>query len=331
MAEINALPWNGFNVVSTFAGCGGSSTGYRMAGYRVLWANELVEVARDSYRANARKETILDGRSIRDITPQDILKATRLGVGEIDIFDGSPPCTSFSTSGARSRLWGVEKRIGGVSQRDDDLFFDYIRLVDGVRPKVFLAENVGGMVIGASVGIFIEVMKSLKSIGYNVETRLLDGQWLGIPQARKRLIFIGVRNDLNLRPSFPKPLRYRYTISDALPDVEGIELVPTGIFSGRRFGVRSEPITTLKSANLEEYRVTRRSRELAAGDRHLMDGRESTFKISELKRLCGFPDDFGLRGSPKQQSERLGNAVPPVMMGHVAAAIRDNVLCMTTQ
>lgn len=92
MREIAALPWNGLTVASTFAGAGGSSLGYRMAGYRVAWANEFVPIAQESYRANMRAGTILDGRDIKAVTAKEILRAIGMKAGELDVFDGSPPC-----------------------------------------------------------------------------------------------------------------------------------------------------------------------------------------------------------------------------------------------
>ena len=121
MSEIAELEPNGFKVVSTFAGCGGSSLGYRMAGFRVLWANEFVDAARDVYALNARPGTIIDGRDIRNVTPEEILAATGLKVGELDLLDGSPPCASFSTAGKRSKGWGKVKQYSDTAQRSDDL------------------------------------------------------------------------------------------------------------------------------------------------------------------------------------------------------------------
>src|SRR5688572_14707214 len=106
MADIAALPPTGFTAASTFSGCGGSSLGYRMAGFRVLWANEFIPAARDTYRANAAPYTIIDGRDIRSIEPQQVLDAVKLGTGDLDLFDGSPPCASFSMAGKRAALWG---------------------------------------------------------------------------------------------------------------------------------------------------------------------------------------------------------------------------------
>lgn len=217
LAEIRELPRNGRKVATTFAGGGGSSTGYEWAGYEVVWANEFVSAAGDTYHAN-HPSTILDRRDVRDVLARDILDATGLEPGELDIFDGSPPCDSFSTAGKRSALWSTVKQYSDERrQRTDDLFFEYTRLVAGLRPKVFVAENVSGMLKGTAKGYFKMVLAALRSLGYRVEARLLDAQWLGVPQARKRVIFIGVREDIGLGPVFPKPLPYRYTVRDALP------------------------------------------------------------------------------------------------------------------
>ena len=91
MAEVSAIDWNGYNVVSTFSGCGGSCLGYRMAGYRVAWASEFIEAAQEVYKLN-HPDSVLDVRDIREVEPEDIFDATGLGHGEIDILDGSPPC-----------------------------------------------------------------------------------------------------------------------------------------------------------------------------------------------------------------------------------------------
>lgn len=216
MAEIASIPWNGYKVVSTFSGAGGSCLGYRMAGFRVVWANEFIPAAQDVYRLN-HPTSILDTRDIRSITPKDILKATGLSVGELDLFDGSPPCASFSISGKRQKGWGRRKKYSDTVQRTDDLFFEYARLLKGLQPKTFVAENVSGLVKGSAKGYFLIILDLLKSSGYRVACRMLDAQWLGVPQARQRVIFVGVRNDLNIEPAYPCPLPYRYSIRDVIP------------------------------------------------------------------------------------------------------------------
>ena len=215
MPEINTIPYNGLKAISLFSGCGGSSLGYRMAGIKVLWANEFIPAAWETYRANF-PSTLLDSRDIREIQPEEILKEIRLDARELDILDGSPPCASFSTAGARNKHWGAIKKYSDTEQRTDDLFFEYSRILKGIQPKVFVAENVSGLVKGVAKGYFMEILSELKKSGYRVKCKVLDAKWLGVPQQRERAIFIGVRNDLNLEPTYPTPLKYCYTLRDIL-------------------------------------------------------------------------------------------------------------------
>lgn len=218
MEEIRALPWNGFSVASTFSGGGGSSTGYRMAGFKVLYANEFVEAARATYAANMGAHTHLDGRDIREVSPESVLERMGLKAGELSLLDGSPPCSAFSTAGKREKGWGKAKAYSdNKTQVVDDLFFEFARLLKGIQPQTFVAENVSGLVKGTAKGYFLNILRELKGCGYRVEAKLLDAQWLGVPQARQRLIFVGVREDLGRAPAFPMPFPCRYSVKDALP------------------------------------------------------------------------------------------------------------------
>lgn len=212
MADIvSASSDDGPTVVSTFAGCGGSSTGYRLAGFRVLYANEFDKHAVECYRLNKADYTVLDDRDIHAVTGQEILDTIGLREGELDVLDGSPPCQSFSTAGKRK-----------MSDPRSTLFYEYARLVRELRPKCFVAENVSGLVKGVAKGYFKWILKELKACGYIVEARLLDAQWLGVPQRRQRIIFIGVRNDVRKSPVFPKPLKYNYSVREACPELSQV-------------------------------------------------------------------------------------------------------------
>lgn len=373
MKEIAKIPPNGFKVASTFSGCGGSSLGYKMAGFRVVWASEFVPAAQETYRANFPK-TILDERDIRTVKAIDILKATGLKKGELDVFDGSPPCASFSTAGKREKGWGEEKKYSDLRQRTDDLFFEYARLLRGLQPKVFVAENVSGLVKGSAKGYFKLILQELESCGYRVGVKVLDAQWLGVPQARSRTIFVGVREDLGLLPAHPSPLSYRYTIREALPWVKSTRFMlgthsvnetwqdagevsspcikasppSKGFSSGGGFievdrasllgpavgrewdklepGGQSEKYFSLVRPHLDEPcpTVTAIGGTPAAAVTHPTERRK--FSIAELKRICAFPDDFQLTGSYAQQWERLGRAVPPIMMRAVATTILEEIL-----
>lgn len=331
MQEIRELPWNGFNVISTFSGGGGSSTGYRMAGFKILWASEFIDAARDSYKANAAPYTIVDGRDIRQVQPEDILKATGLKPGELDLFDGSPPCASFSTAGKREAGWGKVKKYSDKAQRTDDLFFEFSRLIRGVQPKTFVAENVSGLVKGTAKGYFIEIIKELKSCGYRVVCKVLDAQWLGVPQMRQRTIFVGVREDLGIEPVHPKPLNYQYTVRDAWENLD--DKGP----SFKQYKLYDNWLNCMpngnhpKLINLKRLRWNQPSNSMCQtwgnGTAAITHPDKPLYpSIEQIKRLCGFPDDYILSGSYAKQWERCGRAVPPVMMMHIANTIKTEIL-----
>lgn len=337
MKQIAKLKWNGVNVVSTFSGAGGSCLGYRMAGCRVLWANEFVEKARETYALN--HSSIMDGRDIRTVQPDDILKAIKMKVGDIDIFDGSPPCASFSTAGARDKHWGEEKQYSQTKQRTDDLFFEYARLVKGLQPKTFIAENVKGLVIGKAKGYFKEILAELKACGYNVEARVINAMYLGVPQRRSRLIFIGVRNDLKRDPVFPKPFKHRYTLADALEGSKGADPNDASVWLTERFSnfkrwdLLKPGVPCFERFNLIRPRLDRAcpcimqtggSSPGTSGVSHPIEKRK--FTIAELRRVFSFPEDFKTVGSFPQQWERIGRSVPPLMMKTIAATVCNEVL-----
>jgi DNA (cytosine-5)-methyltransferase 1 len=206
----------GYSLVSTFSGCGGACLGYEMAGFNTLYASEFVREARETYELN-HPGVFIDPRDIRNVNPGEILEKIGLFPGELDVLEGSPPCSSFSTSGNREKDWGKVKKYSDRNQQTDDLFFEFARILDGLQPKVFTAENVAGLVKGSAKGYFKEIFRELQDCGYRVEAKVLDAKWLGIPQTRTRLFFMGVRNDLETDPIFPSPLQFTYSINDACP------------------------------------------------------------------------------------------------------------------
>lgn len=361
MDRIRRISKNGYTAASLFSGCGGSTLGYVLAGFSVRYASEFIPAARDTYAANF-PATYLDGRDVRDVLPGEILRACGVKEGELDVLDGSPPCASFSTSGKREDGWGSVKPYSDAHQRTDDLFHEYARLVAGVRPRVFVAENVSGLVIGAARGMFLEFLHALKTCGYRVEARLLDAQWLGVPQVRRRLIFVGVREDVLLpdgtpvQPAHPRPLPYRYALRDAIPfcrprepgetfpedadpraplplpweDLDAVSIAKYAIgdaWDETEVGKNSERFFNLAKPDpdLPCPTVTATAGSMsAAGVAHPLAKRK--FTLGELKRVCAFPDDFVLTGTYDQAWERCGRAVPPIMMAHIAAAVRDRIL-----
>jgi len=187
---------NGLKVFSTFACGGGSTMGYKLAGFEVLGCLEIDPEIIAVYKAN-HKPKLAYNQDIREFVKRDDLPAELFS---LDILDGSPPCSTFSMSGSREGAWGVEKvfREGQAKQRLDDLFFEWIALVGKLRPKVAIAENVKGMLAGNAKGYVKEVVSELKKIGYTTQVFLLNAATMGVPQKRERVFFICRRDDLQL-------------------------------------------------------------------------------------------------------------------------------------
>ena len=153
---------NAPTVVSLFAGCGGSSLGYSMAGYRELLAVEWDDHAVETFKANFPDVPVFHG-DIAKLPVEEALRITGLKPMELDVLDGSPPCQGFSTAGKR-------KMDDGRNQ----LSREYIRLLRGLQPKVLIMENVSGKVKGKMQLIFVEILKELKASGYHVSAQLMN-------------------------------------------------------------------------------------------------------------------------------------------------------------
>jgi DNA (cytosine-5)-methyltransferase 1 len=314
MVEVAALPWNGFKVASTFSGCGGSCLGYRMAGFKVVWANEFVPAAQDSYRANMSSDAVLDGRDIKVVQAEEILQATGLARGELDLLDGSPPCQAFSMAGHREKGWGQKKTYEhGAQQCNEKLFDEFIRLLRGLQPRTFVAENVSGLVKGTAKGWFIEVLRALKGCGYRVSARLLDAQWLGVPQMRQRIIFVGVREDLRLDPVHPGPLRYRYSVRDALPHLTACKTVAHGYTREDALNLHSPApsVTSTVGASYQQHEVqsaTLLPSDAASSVTELTGRVGSKFKRKKIS-LDGPLNTVNAQGAGVQRFELSGRAV----------------------
>jgi len=329
MKEIAAIPWNGINVVSTFSGCGGSCLGYRIAGCKVVWASEFVPAAAEVYKLN-HPNSHLDTRDIREVESSDILRDAGIPKGSVDILDGSPPCSSFSlaSAGKRTKDWGKVKKYSDTKQRTDDLFFEYTRILDGLQPRAFVAENVPALIRGKAKGYFKQIIGELKDCGYKVSAAIINAGRLGVPQARQRLIFVGFRNDLGLSPVFPRPDSWGYTIGESLKGLDtSVQCIR---FTGRGWGVGApiytpsfqSPTVTTMGFFSDVYKVDRPSSINCFSENQKNSDR---LTIHELKRLCSFPDDFELSGSYEQRWERLGRAVPPMMMSRIASTIAEKL------
>lgn len=181
-------------VFSCFACGGGSTMGYKLAGFDVIGCNEIDPKMMKAYVENHNpKYSFLEGIQtfkLREDLPEELFN--------LDILDGSPPCSSFSMAGNRESDWGKEKKFreGQAEQVLDTLFFDFIDLAERLQPKVVIAENVKGLLLGNAKNYVIKIYEAFDKAGYVVQHFLLDASKMGVPQRRERVFFIALRKDL---------------------------------------------------------------------------------------------------------------------------------------
>ena len=308
-------------VISLFAGCGGSSLGYQMAGYRELLAVEWDDNAVETFKMNFPGIPVYHG----DITALSIDECMRLAgsiaPGNLDILDGSPPCQGFSTAGKRK-----------YDDPRNSLFQEYVRLLSGLKPKVFVMENVTGMIKGYMKQAYLKIVESLRSCGYHVKGEVLNAMYYDVPQSRERVIIIGVRNDLGIKPSHPKPETKPRTFQQACYDLRNDEtdlsfnqetktakeiyLVSPGKHTIQHHGHLklswNKPSPTLRKDFLGYFHYWH-------PDKH------RPLTLLEWKRIGSFPDDFQFTDK-KNGCQRIGNSVPPNLMKAIAEHIKTEIL-----
>jgi DNA (cytosine-5)-methyltransferase 1 len=316
-------------VVSTFAGCGGSSLGYSAAGYRELLAVEWEANAVETFRRNFPDVPVFHG-DIAALDPASL----NLAPGKLDVLDGSPPCQGFSTVGKRK-----------FSDSRNQLFLQYVRLIEAWQPKVFVMENVSGMVKGKMRLLFADILAALKEAkpGYRVTARLVDASRLGVPQKRMRMIFVGVRSDLNMEPVHPQAVAGITTVRAAIADLAdpGAFEVPIGkaaalapyVMPGRRgqdvlkaAGKKDTHWGVIRIAWDKPARTVVKS--FRAGQAGFLHPAENRFLgTRELSRLQSFPDQFQWGESTYMDIHaRIGNSVPPLLMRAVSQTIHERLL-----
>ena len=304
-------------VVSTFAGCGGSSTGYEMAGCEVVAAVEWESHAALCYRANHPRTHLFEG-DIAEATGEKILNATGMDVGDLDILDGSPPCQGFSTVG--NRVLDDPRNV---------LFQQHMRLVRELRPKHVVIENVSGMIKGKMRTVAAEVVSSLKVEGYAVAAGLMEAQYFGVPQLRPRVFFIGSRIGQPILPRpTSRPIPCRIALAGVEPDEvivpisSGQRLVATHMQPGeegaamlRRLGRRPGWFSVkMLHPDRPSQTITKSER----GQNTLWHWDRRHVSIREALVLTGFPPTYILPGTFRQRWARVGNAVAPPMSREIA-------------
>jgi DNA (cytosine-5)-methyltransferase 1 len=319
-------------VISTFAGCGGSSLGYQMAGFHELLAVEWDQNAVDTFRLNFPDVPVYHG-DIAKLTGAECMRLAGIEKGALDVLDGSPPCQGFSTAGKRK-----------FDDPRNSLFKEYARLLNELQPKVFVMENVTGMVKGCMKQAYLTIIKTLRDCGYKAKGEVMNAMYFNVPQSRERVIIIGVREDLGIEPSHPKPLNKPISVNIALHGVQNRTFCNTDYSKHRRGEhVLKDLIAMIKPGEnatnylngggfsmqrLDKNKPSPTIQKTFPGSKinliHFEENRQIT--IEEAKRLATFPDYFKFIGEYRNQWARIGNSVPPNLMKAIAEHIKINIL-----
>lgn len=240
-------------------------------------------------------------------------------------------CKGFSTAGVKEDGWGKEvKYSDNVYQQVDDLFDEFCRMLGGFMPKVFTAENVSGLTKGASKGYFLEIMKTFDELGYYVRAPMLNSSWLGVPQSRERIIFMGVRKDIAHKLKLPRgsqavpsviPNKTQTMLADALPHIAAYKSTVQDLIKYKP--AMNGPMPTITAADAIAYETARFS---SAGFIELLDGTRRKLTIDELLVVSGMPSDYKLLGKFEEQWERLGRVCVPAMTHNASKALIENIL-----
>ena len=321
------MPKDAGTVFSCFACAGGSSMGYKLAGFDVVGCNEIDPDVFRIYNLNHKPQHPFVC-SIRDMLDKDL----PVELHQLDILDGSPPCTSFSTAGVRERDWGKTKRFaeGQALQRLDDLFFEFIALAQKLQPKIVISENVTGIIKGKAKGYVKEIVQAFKDAGYSTQIFDLNAGTMGVAQARRRIFFVSRRDDLKLKPirlSFKeKPITFREVTTwlgpqpaipmsncyrelwkKCRPGDSFSTVHPTGsYFSARRWSM-NKPAPTLVSGSYDCQFHPSQPRQISQ---------------DEWNACSSFPTDMKWGGWDTRKIKwATGMSVPPLMTQRIALQI----------
>jgi DNA (cytosine-5)-methyltransferase 1 len=339
ISDLDDVPKNNINVFETFACGGGSSLGYKLAGCNVIGGNDIDAEMAYHYKLNLKPKhyylcpvkELVNNKSL----PDEFFN--------LDILSGSPPCSSFSMAGNREKDWGKDKhfREGQSKQVLDDLFFDYLDLVEYLKPKVCIAENVKGLIQGNAKGYVKLIMERFRDVGYRCQLFLVNAADCGVPQRRERVFFIALRNDID-KPKLILAPQHRWVsageatsdlqmlnddeIRDTKPTNEAKECYPVTkkgesfALGKKRLGKKENAFCRIKIDNEKP------SSSLTA---HIADFyhwdicRRLTYR--EWKRLGSFPDDYQAKND-KIGKYMVGMSVPPKMTKTIATAVVEQWL-----
>ena len=328
-------------VFSCFACGGGSTMGYKLAGFDVIGHNDIDKKMIEVYKLNHNPKYSF----LESITTFAKRKDLPKELYELDILDGSPPCSSFSMAGNREKDWGKEKvfREGQAEQILDTLFFDFIDLAKELQPKVVVAENVKGLLLGDAKDYVRRIYTEFEKAGYYCQHFLLDASKMGVPQKRERVFFICLRKDLakhflyqkdmftelpTINMDFNEPVITLNDIKDNNANDEKCEMtdVKRNIWNNRVYG-DSDFSCTL--GRIENRPNSMFNNNYLYGDKPLntITSKKNDVLFDE-PRHCNFNENTSGQSFPKDYDFNkmpylylLGMSVPPIMTAQISTQI----------
>ncbi len=323
---------NTLKYIDLFSGSGGFSLGFDNKGFQNVFSIDIEPSFCETYKYNFPKHQLIK-KDICDLTDAEISYLKEFD--EIDVVIGGPPCQGFSMAGNIGRKFIDDPR--------NKLFKEFVRVVKVVKPKFFVMENVARLYNHNKGETRKEIIKDFQEIGYKVECKILNSADFGVPQIRKRVIFIGTNKNKEI--IFPKKTVQKYlTVKEVLesyPPLESGEesTIPNHIAMNhsdqmlekmkyvKNGGSRDEiPVNIRpKSGDIRKY-IRYKSDEpsvCVTGDMrkifHYEQNRALT--VRELAKLQSYPDDFVFKGTKISQQQQVGNSVPPKMAEAIAEVI----------
>ncbi len=329
-------------VFSCFSCGGGSTMGYKLAGFDVLGCNEIDPKMMEAYRTNHNPKYSY----LEPIQTFKLRKDLPKELYNLDILDGSPPCSSFSMAGNREKDWGKEKKFreGQAKQALDTLFFDFIDLAKELQPKVVVAENVKGLILGNAKQYVRQIYREFDNAGYYCQHWLLNASKMGVPQRRERVFFICLRKDL------AKPFLKQVSLFDIVPELQLNFNEPKILFkeiykkytdrelTGAVLNVYNEAKegeTDLRYAaerlkgkkDFFGYKLTYMNSiplTILSNDTVIVYGEARYRNFDELCECGSYPKDYDFTGNKTEYL--IGMSVPPVMTAQIATEIYNQWL-----
>ena len=317
----------GKTVFSCFACGGGSTMGYKLAGYDVLGCVEIDPQMMAIYRKNhnPKYHYLMGVQKFKHLRDEDLPAE----LFDLDILDGSPPCSSFSMAGAREKKWGKASKFreGQAVQNLDDLFFDFIDLAKKLQPKVVIAENVKGLIQGNAKGYVKQIFQRFREAGYSTQLFLLNASRMGVPQKRERTFFVANRLDKKVKLEFAeKPVIIEQiidginTVGESLAtkyQVRQWDICPAGAGAGA--DVSKGGFNSQKKLHLKHPALTQ------TGQKKFFHWAEKNRISDELViRIQSYPDDYNFSNAKSHYV--CGMSVPPFMMQRVATEVYKQIL-----